>query len=244
MLPSEHGATVALAEPIVLGLLLAPTGAGALLAASGVTGFWAGQAIRRAQRFGGPGRAIAIGFAIATAALAGAALSAGEQPLAVIVPLAVGAVLGMAFFHLSVKLGARALSVELIGALSPTGLAAAIVVSGGGTWAVAAWAWGLLALRQVGTIPYVRYRLGGKGTQASPAQWPVHAIHVAILLIVLAGWARGDLGITVVAAGVLLATRAVVGMAVPKLLPTAKAVGFSELGVGLAYLLLVWLGLQ
>ena len=86
VLPTEHGGWAFLAEPMLLGLLLAPSWSGALLATAALAAFLSRQPLRtvlldrrrgkRHPRTGVAERALAVGALVAAGAIAGAVLRA------------------------------------------------------------------------------------------------------------------------------------------------------------------------
>jgi hypothetical protein len=249
VLPTEHGGWAFLAEPMLLGLLVAPSLAGALLALAALAAFLSRQPLRtvlldrrrgkRHPRTRVAERALSLGLVVAASGLAGAALRTEGPlwlPLLLIAPLAATAV---AF---DVALRPRALAAELAGALAAGGLAAAIAIAGGWPLAPAFGLWGVLAARAAPSILYVRARLRLERGVAIRRGPPI----VAGLLGVLAaaGLAREGLApwLSVGALG-LLALRALHGLSRFRLRMRTWVLGLTEITFGLVTVLSVVLGM-
>ncbi len=166
VLPTEHGGWSFLFEPIVLGLLVAASPAGGLIALAAVAAFLARQPFRlfvsdRRRRRIYPrthvaGGAFAVLALVAIAALAGAwALAQGRYwpALACAAPLAA---IGLAF---DVGKRSREAGAELAAAVSLGAIATAIALAGGMRSELAFGLWGVLAARTIPTILFVRARL-------------------------------------------------------------------------------------
>jgi hypothetical protein len=241
-LPNEHGVWGFLLEPIVLGLLLVPSGAGALVAAGSIFGVLVQHpaAIAAADARSGrnlPRSHLARGAAVVYGTLALYCLAFGAalgQPLA-LVPLALAAPAGLVVMHYD-RLGrSRALAPELAGALALPTIAAAIVLVGGGAVETAVVATLALLARTVPTVLYVRARLRvEKGTPlaeagAGPAVAASAVAAVAVALGVVVGilpWPAA------VAFGLLLA-RAAHGLSPWRKPARATTVGVREIAFGL-----------
>ena len=249
VLPTEHGGWAFLAEPMLLGLLVAPSAAGALLSLAALAAFLSRQPLRtvlldrrrgkRHPRTRVAERALAAGLLVSAAATAGAVLR-GEGPvllaLGLVAPLAATAV---AF---DVALRPRHVAAEMAGALAVGGLAGVIAIAGGWPLAPAFALWGLLAARAVPSILYVRARLRlerGAPIRRGP---PI----AAALLGLLAGlWlAREGLApwLSVAALG-LLALRAAHGLSRYRLRMRTWVLGVTEITLGLLTVLSIVLGM-
>jgi hypothetical protein len=165
VLPAEHGGWAFLGEPIVLGLLLAPSWAGACVALAALAGFLARQPLRlfmgdrrRGKRYP---RTTLAERAFAALALLGAAALAGALVLArgPLLP-ALGCAAPLAAAALALDLGQRSreAAAETLAALALGGVAAAIALAAGRAAPFAFALWALLALRALPTIAFVRAR--------------------------------------------------------------------------------------
>jgi hypothetical protein len=246
-LPAEHGGWGFLAEPIVLGLVLAPSAAGLLLALAAVAAFLMRHPLRlvlvdrrKGTRYPRTALAarIAAGYAaLALVALAGA-VARGASPWA---PLLLAAPAGLvAIGHDAFGRSREALP-EAAGAVALGGSATAIALAGGAS-AGAAWgAWALLALRAVTSVLYVRARIRlDRGLPAGPRA--VHAGHAAALLaatgLAAAGWAPWLSAVVFL----VLLLRSAWGLSSLRRPVRPQVLGFQELGYGLLTLLLLAVG--
>ena len=248
-LPIEHGAWGFLLEPALLGLVLAASGAGTALAFVALCTLLLQTPIsllaadaRRGKTFPRTrvARRVAIGYAVAwLAGLVAATLLAGD--LAWLVPAFLALPLAALQLRYDARNRARELVPEAAGAVAMGALAACIAVAAGWGLVPALALWGLLALRAVPAIVYVRARLRlERGAAVSPvATW---ALHGAALLVAVGAWSAGALAWPAIAAYALLAARAAWGLSRWRRPVAAKVVGFSELGYGVATVLLLAAG--
>lgn len=178
-LPAEHGGWALLLEPLLLGLVVAPSGAGGLLALAALGAFLCRHPLalalsdrRRGRRY--PRTALAEAFAAGYGALAltagGVALAlSGGVPWPALLPAAGLAALQMFY---DARRAGRALLPELAGAAALAMLAPAVALCGGMAL-LPALALGALAMaRALPAIIYVRVRLRlarGEPTSARPA---------------------------------------------------------------------------
>jgi hypothetical protein len=244
----EHGGWGFLLEPVVLGLVLAPSAAGACLAIAALAGFLARHPFRlvlldRRRRVRHPRTVVAerflAGYAAAALLLLTAASALARAPFWL--ALAVGAPIGLvALLHDAVGRSREVLP-EAAGAVALAASAAAIALAGG---ARAGPAWGaaaLLALRAAPSILYVRARLRlDRGVAANPPL--ALAGHVGALLVAVA-LARATWGPWLgVVAFVALLGRAAWGLSRWRRAVRPQALGYQELGFGLVTLALLALG--
>ncbi|MDF1521579.1 MAG: YwiC-like family protein [Trueperaceae bacterium] len=245
-LPIEHGAWGFLLEPALLGLLLAWSPAGLALAFAALmtlllqtpVSLLAADA-RRGKVYPRTrlARRVAAGYAAAWAiGLALAWQAAGELgwlwPAVFALPLAA---VQLAY---DARNRARELVPEAAGAVAMGALAAVIAVAAGWALGPALALWGLLALRAVPAIVYVRARLRlERGSTVSPG--PTWALHGAALLVGVGVWLAGWLAWPVVVAYALLFARAAWGLSPWRRPVAAKVVGFGEIGFGVATVLLL-----
>jgi hypothetical protein len=185
ILPAEHGGWAFLAEPLLLGLLVGFSPAGALIALGAILAFLARQPLRTfvADRSRGRSypRTATAARAFAACALAGAAVLAGAVLLgggAALVPLALASPLAAVSLTLDFGRRSREAAAEVCAALALGAAAPAIVVAAGAPLPVALALWGVLAARSVPTILYVRARLRRARGVSAGAATPM-AAHVA-----------------------------------------------------------------
>lgn len=247
-LPVEHGGWGFLAEPVLLGLALAPSWAGLAIGLATVAAFLMRHPAklywRNRQRLDlSPRFRIARRFALLYAGLALGGFSvavalAGWRPLA---PFLLLSPLLAVYGAFDVRNQARRLPPEIA---APMGLAAsapAIALAGGWGWTAAWVLWLLLQARAVPSILYVRARLRLERGEEIDRR-PSSLSHLGAVALGAALW-NADLapGLTAVALVVLFG-RAVRGLSSRRRPAKAKEVGFSELGFGLGYVLATVLG--
>lgn len=249
-LPVEHGGWGFLAEPVLLGLLVAPSVPGLSIGLATVAAFlvrhpaklyWRNRhrldvspRFRLARRF-----ALLYGLA-ATVGFGLGGWMGGWRALA---PFLVLSPLLAAFAVYDVSNQARRLLPELA---APMGLAAsapAIALAAGWT-SPAAWAlWLLLQARAAPSILYVRSRLRlerGIDIRRGPAV----VAHVAALVVGLGLWSSALAPLVTTGALAVLLARAVRGLSSGRRVAKARQVGFAELGYGLGYIMLTALGFR
>jgi hypothetical protein len=247
-LPVEHGGWGLLAEPVLLGLVLAPSGAGACLGLATLAAFLARHPFRlalldRRRRVRYPRTSLAERFCAAYVAVSALALAAAYAlaPSAFWPPLVLAAPIGIASLAFDARGRSRDAPAEITGAIALAGAAAAIALAGGAAPSVAWSAWALLALRAVTSVLYVRARIRlDRGLPAGPVA--VHIGHAAALcaasLLGLAGWAPW-LASAVFA--VLLA-RSGWGLSSKRRRIRPQVLGFQELGYGVLTVVLLAVG--
>ncbi len=247
-LPAEHGGWGLLAEPVVLGLVLAPSAAGACLAVSALAGFLARHPLRlvlmdrrrqvRYPRTALAGRAFSA-YALAALLLLAAGLILARQAfwpaLLAAAPFALASLAYDAAGRSREALG------EAAGAVALSAACAAIALAGGAAVLVAFAAAGLLAMRSVTSVLYVRARIRlDRGLAAGPAlvlgsHALTLALTVALALLRIAPWIA-------VAAFAVLLVRAAWGLSRWRQPARPRQLGFRELGYGVLTLVLVAAG--
>lgn len=237
-LPNEHGGWGLLIEPALLGLVLAPSLAGAGIALAALLAFLARHPLRLALSDRLRGRSYprtALSARIAGAYLAGAAaafaVAAWRAPLVAFAPLVVAAPLGLVQLVYDARLRSRDLLPELLGGVALGATAAMILAASGWSLLVALPLWGTLAARVLGSVLYVRARLRrARGVPASAV--PVLAVHVLGLAALLAPALFGLLTWTAPLALALLLARAAWGLRRGAPGQPPRVIGFQEMGWG------------
>lgn len=246
-LPVEHGGWSLLFEPIVLGLLLAPSIAGVFVSLAATATFLArhpfkllvtdrrrGRETRRtelAQRF-----AIAYAF-IGILSFSLAFRTAGA---ALFIPLLIGAAIAIVQLWHDFWGQSRALVAELAGSISTGSVAAAIAICGGWPRPAAFALWIIIAGRSVPTILYLRARLRLLRHKPASARLAI-GIHVlAVFVIVGLAWNGLVPWLSVLAVAVLL-VRASIGLLSTSRI-TPQRLGVSELLFGGMTVAIVSLG--
>lgn len=247
-LPSEHGGWGFLIEPILLGLLVAGSWQGILLAIAAVGVFLIHQPLKLAvkDRLKGnylPRTAWAERFVVGYGLLAGIpilllmpAISTGFwQPIILAVPTAAVQL----FFD--ARNQSRRLLPEVCGALALAMIAPAVATLGGWEIGAALALWLPLAARALTSILYVRARLKlehGKPISVLPV-WVAHG--AALLLMIGLAVVQFTPRLTIAAFLVLLG-RAWLGLSPYRKPQPAKIIGLQELGYGLMTVICIALG--
>ena len=253
-LPIEHGGWSFLIEPLILGLVVAPSLAGAWLAASAVAAFLARHPLklvaldrRRGLRY--PRTDLAWRFFAAYAAVAGLSFlfAFSLSNPSIVTPLAAAAPIALVALWRDLQGRGREALPEIAGALGLGASATAIILAGGGSPATAWLAWALGAGRALTAILYVRARVradrGVDGESRATLARPVMAAHGIALLGAAAAASAGALSPVAASAFLLLMIRAVHGLA-PGCAPIRpQTLGIQEVLVGAACLYLFAAGL-
>ncbi len=248
-LPVEHGGWGLVLEPLVLGLCLAPTLPGALLAVATIAAFLTRHPLkivagdrRRGRRFARTPVAERFALAYAVVALCAFILALKFAPHVFLLPLLVAAPLALLQLAYDALGRSRALLPELSGAAAMAAAAAALALAGGWPIAHALALWALLAAaRVIPSILYVRARLRkNHGARVSVA--PALGAHLLGCALAVALAYIGLAPVLAVCAGGLLFVRAafLLSPRCPQL--TAQQVGFSEIGFGLLTVLALAVG--
>lgn len=244
-LPVEHGGWGFLLEPILAGLLVAPSWAGFWLALAAVSAFLLHQPLKVALKDWRSRRSytrtrwawwFALLYAIAALLSFGLGLARAASPF--FQPLLLAVLLSSVQLFYEARNRGRELIPEVFGALALAAVAPVMLLAGGQPLAEALVLWALLGLRVVTSLMYVRTklrRLRGKAV----SRWPTVAAHLAAL-VAAAGLAwEGVVSGWLVAALLLLTGRAVYSLYYAAGAVRPKVIGFQELAFGVAYVVLV-----
>jgi hypothetical protein len=177
-LPVEHGGWGLLAEPLALGLLVAPCRAGVAIGIA-VTGafLWrhparlAASDLRRGVRHARTRAALLIAALYGAAALGGAGLALAWTEASLFGLIGVVAPLAAVYLAYDARLRSRALAAEVMGALALGASAAAVARGAGWPMAPALGLWLLIAGRSIPSVLDVRARLRrarGVATRSTP----------------------------------------------------------------------------
>lgn len=244
LLPAEHGSWFMLGFPMALGWLLRPSLPGVCLGLGALFLFLGRPALRRLlsqQKDPAQLRALVLlgsiagVFGILTFLLSGFRFLI---PLACVAPLAVFAL------RADVERAVRTLTVELAAQAAFSGLAAALVVAGGGTLPQAGRAWLFATLLGGANLAHVRRFLGHAHHLAArelARRWVVvHVVHLLLSVMSVALLAKGGLpGKLWSAWTLLLYARALM----PYRPIPARTLGWREGGLSVVGLVLLWLAL-
>jgi len=247
-LPVEHGGWSFLAEPIALGLLVAPSAAGVAVAIATASGFLVRHPGRlywknRHRLDVSPRFVIARNFAVGYAvvgllALAAAGAMSGVRPL---LPFLIGGPFFLWFAAYDVRHEARRLLPELLAPTAVAVSAPSIVLAAGWSIRAAFVIWLLLALRSIPTVLYIRARLRQERGRPRSAV----ASNVAHASAFGAGGGLAAIGVAPWAAAgglLILLLRAAIGLSRFHTPATAKRIGLSEIGYGALFVLLTAAG--
>ena len=250
-LPAEKGSWSLVSEPILLGLLAAPSWAGAALAVGAFAMFLCNRPLKVYLADRRRGRAyertrLARRYLLAYAAVAVAGLALGLAlggwrpfaPLLAAVPL-------LALFAVYDQRPGRHWQAELAAPVAFAAIVAAIGLADGWAWSPALGLWGFMIARAVPAVLFIRARLRlDKGKEAAPGEslLAVFAAHaLAVAAVVGLAW-LGWLPWPAVVAAVVLLVRAVWGLSPWRWRISVIALGFLETGFGVLSVLLVALG--
>lgn len=249
-LPTEHGGWGFLLEPIMLGLLVAGSIAGALLSVAALGMFLLHQPLKLAikdhrQQRRTPRTLWAERFTVLYALIALGPLSVLllMAKWTFLLPIALaGALASVQLYHEARNQGRRLLP-EVCGALALAMIAPAVALLAGWTLSAAFVLWLMLAVRAFTAILYVRARLRLEyGKPVSPlGVWLAHGL--AVIMVIGLVVIQAAPGLSVVAFGLLL-VRAGLGLSKRRKPQPAKVIGFQEIAYGLMMVALLALGYQ
>lgn len=194
--PSEHGGWGLTLEPVLLGLLIAPSMVGAMLGVGAFVAFLLRTPLKlividvRRKRWLNRSQLatkFAIGELLVLAAIASAALwAAGWSWL---LPVVIAAPLVGVEFWFDVRSRGRQLVPELCGSVGIASVVSVIVLASGNSFGLAIGAWLVLSARSAGAIPFIRVQIArlrgtSESTQSSDAAQAVAlAMGVAAVII-------------------------------------------------------------
>lgn len=246
-LPAEHGSWSLVAEPILLGLLVAPTWAGGLLALAAFLAFLTHQPLkivlndrRRGRRYARTAVAtrFAIGYGVVAAAFGAAAVwLAGFLPL---LPFALALPFMLVFAAYDQRPG-RHWQAELAAPTAFAAVAAGIPLAAGWALPAAMALWGVMVARSVPAVLYVRARLRLVKERDAQTGLAIVAHVVALGAVGVLVW-LGWLPATAVFALLILLVRAALGLSRLRRSVSTKTLGFIETGFGLLTAVLVAAG--
>jgi len=241
LLPAEHGTWFMLGFPAILGLLLCPSLAGLCLVCTALAFFLSRPPLRRllnGQKDPAQGRTLVL-LAGAMAAFAFATLLLSDFRF--LIPLALVAPLVVLALRADLDQAVRSLPVEISAQAAFAGLAAGLVLAGGGTSPEAGRAWLFVTLVGAANLAHVRRILGHAHGLEAPElarrMVPVHAVHLLLLgcsALLLAR--RGLVGALWTGWTVLLYLRA---LAPYRPIP-ARRLGWREGGLSAVGVILLW----
>jgi hypothetical protein len=248
-LPAEHGSWGLVLEPVVLGLLVAPSWEGLMLAVGCVAAFLTRRPFKVIQAEWGRTRSrrwtIAWAFALAygvtaVVGIGGAVVLVGFDPL---VPLAAAVPLLAVFLAYDFTGQSRSWQAEMAGSMAFAAVAATIPMIGGWPLDLSLALSVVIVARAIPSVLYVRGRLRlEKGKPHSVRL--VLGSHVLGLGMVWLLVGKGLLPGLVLVAFVVLLVRAAVGLSPLRWRVRVTTIGFMEIGFGLLTILTVVIGVS
>lgn len=236
-LPKEHGSWSLALEPLLLGLLVAPTPAGGAIAAAALACFLARRPLRASlEAEASPRRrssraALAAASAVASAGLLEAAVLARPSALW---PLLVAGSFGAGFLLFDLRREPRAAAAEVAGTAAFACLPAAFATAAGWPAAPALALSGVMLARSLPTVLAVRSFLRMAKGRPSGVLAPVLSALLALILVTALAHARLAPWWAAALTAVLLVRTLLVFTGLLPAWP-ARRVGLTEAGIGLAY---------
>ena len=245
--PSEHGGWGLTFEPVLLGLIVAPSWAGVAIGVAAMLAFVARTPAKvvlvdswRHRRL--PRTRIAALIAAAEIAvlvvLLGVAAATASGPFWI--PLLAAVPLLAIELWFDMRSRSRRLVPELAGTVGIGGVAAAIVLAADGGAILAAGAWLVIVARAVASLPFVRFQLRRVKHQPH-RRWAQDLAQGAAVALAVIGVGVGWL--PVVAAGAVVALATVQLVLARTRPPRAVIVGVQQLVLGLAVVITAGLAL-
>jgi hypothetical protein len=237
-LPTEHGGWGFLFEPIAVGLAVAPSWGGVLLALAFCFGFLTRQPLKlalqdllRQKSYPRTRWCWILAFGYGLGGFAALLLAVLVSGWIAVVPIAMVVPLGLTQIIFDARNRSRVLLPELGGAVAMSSSAAAIAIAGGFRLLPAIAVSGILIARAIPAILHVRTLIQRKHGR-SRSGWPSIAAHAVALAAVSL---YGEPLITGIFA--LLFARAIWGLSRP--VPAAKTIGWTEIAWGVATVMMV-----
>jgi hypothetical protein len=247
-LPTEHGGWSFLAEPIVLGLLVAPTWKGFLLGLAVVSLFLLHQPLKIAMKDNLKCRRVtrtqwAERFVLLYGGLgiAPVLLLVSFNGYGFLLPMIIGGIFALVQVAYDARNQSRELVPELAGSIALAATASSIALLAGWLLTSAIMLWVIVAARAVTAIIYVRVRLRmvhGKPHNKSFAL----GLHIFALCLFGILAVVKAISFTAIIAMLILVIRAFKGILHPAPHVTAKVIGLTELAIGIVYILTVSVG--
>jgi Ca2+/Na+ antiporter len=245
-LPSEHGGWGLTIEPALLGLIVAPSIAGAALGLAALVAFVARTPVklllvdrwrrRRLPRTALAERVAIVELVVLAALLGLVALTAHG---AFWVPLLIALPLVAVELWFDMRSRSRRLVPELAGTIGVGSVVAAIVLADGGAVALAAGLWFVIAARAVASLPFVRLQLA-RAKQKAQQTIPSDGAQAAGLAL---GGAAVALDHRLLAGLVALVVVAVLHIAAARRHPPVAAVlGVQQMILGLVVVMATAVG--
>lgn len=244
-LPAEHGGWSLTLEPALLGLIVAPSGAGVALAAAALVAFVVRTPIKTALVDRWRDRRLPrtrVADTLALVELGVLALLLGIAAVtadgAFWLPLLTAAPLVILALWYDARSRSRRMLPELAGTVGIGAVAPAIALAGGTEGVVAAGLWAIVASRAIASIPFVRLQILRRHERPHRAWWSDLAQVVAVVGAV----AAAALGAVPVLPAVAIGGLALFQLVSSRLPPPQIAVlGAQQIVVGLVVVLITGL---
>jgi len=246
-LPASYGSWSLVSEPILLGLLVAPTWGGLMLALAGFLSFLIYQPLKiiladrqRGRTFARTRLAMQVAtlyFVLMTAFFAAAIWLVGLRPL---LPLALALPLMIVYAAYDQRPG-RYWQAELAAPTAFSAISASVALAAGWDYPAAFALWAVMIARSVPAVLYVRARLRLAKGQPVTISSALVAHTLALMVIMALVWLE-LVPVTAVAAFLFLLIRAVVGLSKFRRDFAPMTLGWIETATGLAVVLIVAVG--
>lgn len=249
VLPTEHGSWAFVSEPIILGMLLAPSWGGLAFCIAVFAAFLLRQPLKiylkdMKHRRQVPRTAVARQFTFIFSGIlivATISLWLTSPDLRMLVPLFFALPMIAIQFIADLQNNSRSLLAELTSSLATGAVASALVLINGWFFLPAFGLWLALGVKAITSVLYVRARLRLERNQPTYTLFVVisHAVTLGILAIAaffeVVPW-------TVPAAMFVLFVRATVGLSSLRKIRQPKSIGLQEIGYGLGYVMMIVTG--
>lgn len=245
-LPTEHGGWSLTLEPVLLGLLVEPSWAGALLGMAALLSFLIrtplrivlvdGYRRRTLPRTRLAQRVAGVEMAVITVVVI-AAFAFTEHPFWW--PLVAAAPFSLLELWYDVRSRSRRLIPELAGSVGVASVAAVIALAGGGTDRLAAGLWCIAGARAVAAVSFVRIQLR-RGKDQPYSRWMSDGFQLLAVVAVTVGWVLDAVSLAGLLAILALASVHVVLTRRP--VPATPIIGAQQVVLGLAVVLTAGLG--
>lgn len=248
-LPTEHGAWAFVSEPLLLGLILAPTLAGLSLSIAVLGAFLLRQPLKlyvkdiRSQRIV-PRTYVARRFIVLYGVVTGIAALATLlliPSVDVLLPLVFALPLFALQLSYDFRNQSRSVTAEIAGTLATGAFASSIVMIQGWSLLPALGLWLVLAAKAITAVLYVRSRLRLEREKSAGVGLAL-AAHVGAVVLLLVTTASDLTRWTAPLAMLILTVRAAVGLSSLRKARPPKIIGMQEVAYGLLFLLVVALG--
>ncbi len=235
-------------EPLVLGLLIAPSWGGAMIGLAAVAAFlfraplriWSSdvQHHREVPRTGAARAFVAIYGSSAALLLAGGFLLSGPRAM---IPIAAAVPFGLVQLWYDLRTSGRSAIPEILSPVAAGATLATMILAAGGDPGFAIALWALYAFRSIPSVLYVRARIRLQRQRSASLAAPIVSHIVALagaIWIYLAGWGS----IAAIVAFAILLVRAVAGLSPLRRPVMPKALGFVEVGYGAMFVIAIAAG--